>query len=50
MTLVESLERRTNVLRAREVAALFQVTPQHIYKTAAKGNHPLLQGSRRYSV
>ena len=40
MTLIESLEHRTSVLRAREVAALFQVTPQHIYKMAAKGAIP----------
>jgi predicted DNA-binding transcriptional regulator AlpA len=40
MTLIESLEHRASVLRAREVAALFQVTPQHIYKMAAKGTIP----------
>lgn len=40
MTLIESLEHRTSVLRAREVAALFQVTRQHIYKMAAKGTIP----------
>lgn len=36
MNLIETLERRTSVLRARDVATLFQVTPQHIYKMAAK--------------
>ena len=40
MTVIESLEHRTSVLRAREVAALFQVTRQHIYKMAAKGTIP----------
>ncbi len=40
MTLIESLEHRTSVLRARDVAVLFQVTPQHIYKMAAKGTIP----------
>jgi predicted DNA-binding transcriptional regulator AlpA len=40
MTLIESLEHRTSVLRARDVATLFQVTPQHIYKMAAKGAIP----------
>ena len=40
MTLIESLEHRTSVLRAREVAGLFRVTPQHIYKMAAKGSIP----------
>ena len=40
MTLIECLEHRTSVLRARDVATLFQVTPQHIYKMAAKGTIP----------
>jgi predicted DNA-binding transcriptional regulator AlpA len=40
MTLIESLEHRTSVLRAGEVAALFQVTRQHIYKMALKGTIP----------
>ena len=40
MNLIETLERRTSVLRARDVAALFQVTPQHICKMAARGTIP----------
>ncbi len=40
MSLVEMLERQTKVLRARDVARLFEVTPQHIYKMAASGKIP----------
>jgi len=40
MSLVEMLESQTRVLRAREVASLFEVTPQHIYKMAASGRIP----------
>jgi excisionase family DNA binding protein len=40
MSLVEMLERQTKVLRARDVARLFEVTPQHIYKMAASGRIP----------
>ena len=40
MSLVEMLERQTKVLRARDVARLFEVTPQHIYKMAATGRIP----------
>jgi excisionase family DNA binding protein len=40
MTLIERLEKETGALRARDVARLFQVTPQHIYKMAAAGTMP----------
>jgi excisionase family DNA binding protein len=40
MNLIDTLERQTSVLRARDVAILFQVTRQHIYKMAAKGAIP----------
>jgi excisionase family DNA binding protein len=40
MSLVETLERQTKVLRAKDVARLFEVTPQHIYKMAASGRIP----------
>jgi excisionase family DNA binding protein len=40
MNVIETLERQTSVLRARDVASLFQVTRQHIYKMAAKGTIP----------
>ena|SRR5437868_7694882 len=35
MSLIAQLEKETRVLRARDVARLFQVTPQHVYKMAA---------------
>ena len=40
MTLIERLEKETGALRARDVARLFQVTPQHVYKMAARGTLP----------
>ena len=40
MSLVEMLEKQTKVLRAKDVARLFEVTPQHIYKMAASGRIP----------
>lgn len=40
MNLIEKLENHTGVLRARDVAKLFEVTPQHIYKMAAGGRLP----------
>ncbi|MGE5112802.1 MAG: helix-turn-helix domain-containing protein [Acidobacteriaceae bacterium] len=40
MNLVETLESQTRVLRVSEVAELFQVTPQHIYKMAANRRIP----------
>ncbi len=35
MSLIAQLEKETRVLRARDVAKLFQVTPQHVYKNEA---------------
>jgi predicted DNA-binding transcriptional regulator AlpA len=40
MNLIAQLEKETRVLRARDVAQLFQVTPQHVYKMAAGGRLP----------
>jgi excisionase family DNA binding protein len=40
MSLITQLEKETRVLRARDVAKLFQVTPQHVYKMAAAGSLP----------
>ncbi len=40
MTLIETLETKTEALKADELAALFDVTPQHIYKMAARGEIP----------
>ena len=40
MSLIAQLEKETRVLRARDVARLFQVTPQHVYKMAAAGRLP----------
>jgi hypothetical protein len=40
MSLVEMLERQTKALRARDVARIFEVTPQYIYKMAASGKIP----------
>ena len=43
MRLVEILEGRRQALRVNEVASLFCVTPQHIYKMAARGALPSLR-------
>jgi excisionase family DNA binding protein len=43
MRLIEILEGRRQALRVGEVANLFAVTPQHIYKMAAKGSLPSLR-------
>jgi excisionase family DNA binding protein len=40
MRLVETLKSRTGALKVGEVAKLFGVTPQHIYKMAASGRIP----------
>ena len=42
MSLIDQLERESRALRARDVAKLFQVTPQHVYKMAAGGRTPIL--------
>lgn len=43
MRLVEILENRKQALRVSEVATLFAVTSQHIYKMTAKGMIPSLR-------
>jgi excisionase family DNA binding protein len=43
MRLVEILESRKQALRVSEVATLFAVTSQHIYKMTAKGMIPSLR-------
>jgi excisionase family DNA binding protein len=40
MNLAETLESKTKALRAGEVARLFDVAPQTIYKMAARGTIP----------
>jgi len=40
MRLVERLKSRTGALRVVEVAELFRLTPQHIYRMAACGRIP----------
>jgi excisionase family DNA binding protein len=40
MKLLEELEKRSSALKVAEVAAMFGVTPQHIYKMAASGELP----------
>jgi excisionase family DNA binding protein len=50
MKLVETLKSRTGALKVAEVARLFGVTPQHIYKMAASGSIPSfrISGSVRF--
>ena len=50
MKLVETLKSRTGALKVAEVAKLFGVTPQHIYKMAASGSIPSfrISGSVRF--
>lgn len=50
MRLVERLKNRTGALRVAEVAELFGVTPQHIYRMAAGGRIPSfrISGSVRF--
>jgi excisionase family DNA binding protein len=43
MRLIEILEGRRQALRVNEVADLLCVTPQHIYKMAARGALPSLR-------
>jgi excisionase family DNA binding protein len=40
MRLIEALKSRTGALKVAEVAKLFGVTPQHIYRMAARGSIP----------
>jgi len=50
MKLVETLKSRTGALKVAEMAELFGVTPQHIYKMAASGRIPSfrISGSVRF--
>lgn len=50
MKLVERLKNKTGALKVAEVAELFGVTPQHIYKMAASGRIPSfrISGSVRF--
>ena len=50
MKLVERLKTRTGALKVAEVAELFGVTPQQIYKMAASGRIPSfrISGSVRF--
>jgi excisionase family DNA binding protein len=50
MKLVEILKSKTGALKVAEVAELFGVTPQHIYKMAASGRIPSfrISGSVRF--
>ena len=50
MRLVETLKSRTGALKVSEVAKLFGVTPQHIYRMAASGSIPSfrISGSVRF--
>jgi len=50
MRLIETLKSRTGALKVAEVARLFGVTPQHIYKMAASGSIPSfrISGSVRF--
>lgn len=50
MKLVETLKKRSGALKVAEVAELFGVTPQHIYKMAASGRIPSfrISGSVRF--
>jgi excisionase family DNA binding protein len=50
MKLVETLKNRTGALKVAEIAKLLSVTPQHIYKMAARGSIPSIRisGSVRF--
>src|SRR5882672_5541275 len=50
MKLVDTLKSRTGALKVADVAKLFGVTPQHIYKMAASGRIPSfrISGSVRF--
>jgi len=50
MKLIQTLRNRKEALKVREIASLFGVTPQHIYKMAASGNIPSFRvcGSVRF--
>ena len=50
MKLIENLKSRTEALKVADVAKLFGVTPQHIYRMAANGSIPSfrISGSVRF--
>ena len=50
MKLVETLKSRTGALKVAEIARLFGVTPQHLYRMAANGSIPSfrISGSVRF--
>ena len=50
MRLVETLKSKTAALKVAEIAKLLGVTPQHIYKMAARGTIPSfrISGSVRF--
>jgi excisionase family DNA binding protein len=50
MKLIETLKSRTGALKVAELAKLFGVTPQHIYRMAANGSIPSFRiaGSVRF--
>jgi excisionase family DNA binding protein len=50
MKLVDTLKSRTGALKVAEIAKLLSVTPQHIYKMAARGSIPSIRisGSVRF--
>lgn len=43
MTIIETIERRTEAMKVGELAGLLQVTPQYIYKLAASGHIPCIR-------
>jgi excisionase family DNA binding protein len=49
MSIIEQIEQRSSALKVGELAALLQVTPQHIYKLASAGQIPYfrLEGAIR---
>lgn len=50
MKLIDILKSRTGALKVAEIAKLFGVTPQHVYKMAASGMIPSfrISGSVRF--
>lgn len=50
VSLVETLKNRTSALKVADLAKLFGVTPQHVYKMAASGSIPSFRicGSVRF--
>jgi excisionase family DNA binding protein len=50
MKLIDSLRSRTRALKVADLAEMFGVTPQHVYKLAASGKIPSfrISGSVRF--